>query len=105
MEPSLSTSVSIRSPAPLASIHDDIVRVRSWGYELIKHDFSTFDLLGRWGFEMGAEITELGWHYRDRRLTNAEIVLRYYRTLREAASDAVLLGCNTIGHDCKRRAV
>lgn len=85
-------------PENLASVHDDIVRVRSWGYELIKHDFSTFDLLGRWGFEMGAEITEPGWHFHDRTLTNAEIVLRYYRTLREAASDAVLLGCNTIGH-------
>ena len=31
-------------------------------------------------------------------LTNAEIILRLYRTLREGAGDGVLLGCNTIGH-------
>ena len=31
-------------------------------------------------------------------MTNAEIVLNLYRTLREAAGDALLLGRNTIGH-------
>jgi hypothetical protein len=24
----------------------------SWGFELIKHDYTSFDLLGRWGFSM-----------------------------------------------------
>jgi alpha-galactosidase len=85
-------------PENIDSIHADIARVRSWGYELIKHDFSTYDLLGRWGNHMGAEITDSGWHFHDQTLTNAEIVLNLYRTLREAAADAVLLGCNTIGH-------
>jgi alpha-galactosidase len=85
-------------PENLASVHDDTARMRSWGYELIKHDFSTYDLFGRWGFDMGAEITEPGWHFYDRSLTNAEIILRHYRILREAAGDAVLIGCNTMGH-------
>ena len=85
-------------PENLALIHDDVARVRSWGYELIKHDFSTYDMFGRWGFEMGAELTDAGWHFADQTLTNAEIILRLYRTLRAAAGDAVLLGCNTIGH-------
>jgi len=85
-------------PENVASIHADIARVRSWGYELIKHDFSTYDLFGRWGNHMGAEITDNGWHFHDQTLTNAEIVLNLYRTLRNAAADAVLLGCNTIGH-------
>jgi alpha-galactosidase len=80
-------------------VHDDVARVRSWGYELIKHDFSTFDVFGRWGFEMGAELTSGDWHFNDRSSTNAEIILRHYRNLRGAAGDAtVLLGCNTIGH-------
>lgn len=85
-------------PENLVSVHDDIARMKLWGYELIKHDFSTYDLFGRWGFEMGAEITDPGWHFHDQSLTNAEIILQYYRTLREAAGDAVLLGCNTMGH-------
>ncbi len=82
----------------LAFIHDDVARVHSWGFDLIKHDFSTWDVFGRWGFEMGAELTDGGWHFNDRSLTNAEIILRLYRTLRTAAGDAVLLGCNTVGH-------
>jgi alpha-galactosidase len=85
-------------PENIASIHADIARVRSWGYELIKHDFSTYDLFGQWGNHMGAEITDAGWHFHDQTLTNAEIVLNLYRTLREAAGDALLLGCNTVGH-------
>ncbi len=82
----------------LALVRDDVARVFSWGYELVKHDFSTYDAFARWGFEMGAEMTDAGWHFADRSVTNAEIVLRLYRTLREAAGGEVLLGCNTIGH-------
>ena len=85
-------------PDNLALIHDDIARIRSWGYELIKHDFSTYDILARWGFEMGADLTNGGWHFADQSLTNAEIILRLYHTLREAAGEVVLLGCNTMGH-------
>ncbi len=90
--------LDLTMPENIALIHEDVARVRSWGYELIKHDFSTYDLLGRWGFEMGAELTDSGWHFQDRSLTNAEIILRLYRTLRDAAGDALLLGCNTMGH-------
>jgi alpha-galactosidase len=85
-------------PENLALIHDDVARVHSWGYDLIKHDFSTYDAFGKWGFEMGAALTEGNWHFNDQTLTNAEIILRLYQTLRAGAGDALLLGCNTIGH-------
>lgn len=85
-------------PENLALIRDDVARVHGWGYDLIKHDFSTYDIFARWGFELGAELTDAGWHFADQTLTNAEIILRLYLTLREGAGDAVLLGCNTIGH-------
>ncbi len=90
--------LDLTRPENLELIHDDVARVRSWGYELIKHDFSTYDVFARWGFGMGAELTDPGWNFADRSLTNAEIILNLYRTLRVAAGDAVLLGCNTIGH-------
>ena len=90
--------LDLTMPENLALIHDDVARVRGWGYELIKHDFSTYDIFARWGFEMGAEFTDGQWNFADRSRTNAEIILTLYRTLREAAGDAVLLGCNTIGH-------
>jgi len=85
-------------PEALAYIQEGLQRVTGWGYELVKHDFSTFDLLGRWGMTMGAELTSEGWHFADRSKTSAEIVLQFYRTLRKAVGDAVLLGCNTVGH-------
>lgn len=70
-----------------------------WGFELVKHDFSTYDLLGRWGFEMGAEPTTPGWSFHDRSRTNAEIILDLYQRLRENChKDTLILGCNTIGH-------
>ncbi|MEI9863759.1 MAG: hypothetical protein WDN00_04220 [Limisphaerales bacterium] len=85
-------------PENLELIREDVARVRSWGYDLIKHDFSTYDVFGKWGFQMGAELTDGRWNFHDSKLTNAEIILRLYRTLRAGAGDAVLLGCNTIGH-------
>lgn len=85
-------------PEALAYMKESIATIRGWGYELIKHDFSTFDLTGRWGFEMGPDLTERGWHFQDRGKTTAEIILELYRAIRQGAGDAVLIGCNTIGH-------
>ena len=85
-------------PEVLAYLEEGLRRVTGWGYELVKHDFSTFDILGRWGMRMGAELTSEGWHFADRTKTSAEIISQFYRTLRRGVGDAVLLGCNTVGH-------
>jgi len=86
-------------PDVLDLVRADIARCAGWGYELIKHDFSTFDILqGRWGFDMGGAITPDGWRFADRTRTTAEIILGLYQALREGAGDALLLGCNTVGH-------
>ena len=78
---------------------ETVKRLRSWGYELIKHDYSTVDLSGRWGKEMGSEFTGDGWAFADRSRTTAEIIVDHYRSIHEAAGDdAVVIGCNTIGH-------
>jgi alpha-galactosidase len=70
-----------------------------WGYEMVKHDFSTYDLLGQWGFEMGPQPTLPGWSLHDRTRTNAEVIAELYALLRETAGERVLLdGCNTVGH-------
>ena len=85
-------------PEALEQIREDFRRAVSCGYELIKHDFSTYDLLGRWGSSMGAVVTDPDWHFADRSRTNAEIIRDFYGALREAAGSALLLGCNTVGH-------
>ncbi len=72
---------------------------KEWGYKLIKHDFSSYDMFGAFGFQMADAITKDGWCFYDRGKTSAEIVLQLYRTIKEAAAeDTLILGCNVIGH-------
>ena len=71
-----------------------------WGYELIKHDFSTFDIFGAWGFEMNDKITHNGWSFYDKTKTSAEIVKNFYSVIKESSCGAVIIGCNCIGHLC-----
>ncbi|WP_353948990.1 hypothetical protein ABNN70_05385 [Sporolactobacillus sp. Y61] len=90
-------------PEALEYIKADVQRMCAWGYRLIKHDFSTFDLFNRWGFEMNPLVTEeskQGWHFHDRSKTNAEVVKMLYGAILKAARPyrAIILGCNTIGH-------
>jgi alpha-galactosidase len=85
-------------PEALAYMAAGVRTLHEWGYELIKHDFSSFDLWGRWGFEMGPDLTDRGWSFHDRSRTTAEIVTGLYRALREAAGSSLLIGCNTVGH-------
>lgn len=85
-------------PEVLEHVRSDIARLAGWGYDLIKHDFSTFDIFGQWGVNMRTQMTNNGWHFADRSKTSAEIVLDLYRAIREAAGDTLIIGCNTIGH-------
>jgi alpha-galactosidase len=82
----------------LELVSNQIERIAGWGYELIKHDFSTYDILGRWGFQMYGDITDGGWSFSDKGKTTAEIIKKFYRTIREAAKETMIMGCNTIGH-------
>ena len=86
-------------PAVRSLIKDSVSRFHGWGFELIKHDYTTFDLCGRWGKDMGAEITDDGWTFADRSRTTAEVIRNLYQDIREAAGDhTLILGCNTMGH-------
>ncbi len=85
-------------PENLAIVETDVRRLVGWGYQFVKHDFSTFDYFGSWGPQMGRQLTEPGWALADRSLTNAEVLVRFYRTIRQGAGEAMVLGCNTVGH-------
>lgn len=87
-------------PAVLEHIREDIRRFVGWGYELIKHDYSTMDLFGDFGVNMRTSVAKNGWCFYDRSKTSAEVVLMFYRAIREAAGDAVIIGCNTFSHLC-----
>ena len=82
-------------------IKADIERIKSWGYELIKHDFTTADLFGHFGKDLDSTITKIdGWHFYDKSKTNAEIVLDLYRLIKDSAGDMLIIGCNTVSHLC-----
>jgi alpha-galactosidase len=85
-------------PEVLEIVMEDTKRLHGWGYGLIKHDYSTFDIFGRWGFAMGPTLTDDGWKFADSGRTTAEIVLDLYRAMRKAAGEAILIGCNTVSH-------
>jgi len=86
-------------PYVLEKVEDMMRMFVNWGYELIKHDFSTYDILGRWGFEMGDTLTDGGWNFYDRSRTTAEIILDFYQAVRKGAGeDILILGCNTLSH-------
>jgi len=71
---------------------------RQWGFEMVKHDYSTFDIFGKWGFQMEDGMTTPGWQFNDNTKTNAEIILNLYNNIREAAGPLYLIGCNTVSH-------
>jgi alpha-galactosidase len=82
----------------LARVKHNVSLYKQWGYHLVKHDFTTFDMLGKWGFEMTDDITTKGWHFNDTSKTTAEITSNLYKTIRDAAQDMYLIGCNTFSH-------
>jgi alpha-galactosidase len=86
-------------PEVAHKVGEDIGRLRLWGYELIKHDYSTYDIFGRWGFQMGAALTKDGWTFAaGASQTTAEVIHDLYRTISRAAGESLVIGCNTVSH-------
>ena len=86
-------------PATRETVGADVRRIRGWGFDLIKHDFSTYEALGQWGPTMGPRPAAAGIVPYDRGRTSAEVLVDLYRAVREGAGeDGVVLGCNTVGH-------
>lgn len=87
-------------PDVLDYISQTIGIFRAWGYRMLKHDFSTIDMFGHYGFELTDKITKIdGWHFADTTRTSAEIVKEYYKTIYySCGNEMTILGCNTIPH-------
>lgn len=82
-------------------IKDDIEKIKGWGFQLLKHDFTTVDLFGDYGKDLDATVTKIeNWSFFDKTKTNAEIVLDLYRLIKAACGDMLIIGCNTVSHLC-----
>lgn len=85
-------------PDVLDYVGQTISTLRGWGFELIKHDFTTFDIYGLWGMQRDNYRGFSGAPFKDERHTMAEHVQKLYETIAANANGAALIGCNTIGH-------
>jgi alpha-galactosidase len=79
-------------PESLQLIYNDVRRIRSWGFELIKFDFSSFDIISRIGLKDGDP------PFYDRTKTTCSIIKNFYKTISAASGGGEQLGCNTINH-------
>ena len=89
-------------PLVLDYVKKTTKQIIDWGYTLIKHDFSCYDLFGKWGMSMTcfpADDTAT-WGFYDTTKTSAEIIKNFHTVIRESAGDAVIIGCNVMGHLC-----
>ncbi len=87
-------------PEVIKKVSREISQLNEWGYKLIKHDFSTFDIFGHYGFAMDSIAVRSKFGFYDDTKTTAEIILNFYKTILDNAGDALILGCNCIGHLC-----
>jgi alpha-galactosidase len=87
-------------PENLERIREYFLLYNQWGYELVKFDFTTWDIFGKWGFQMLKDrmMTVPLWSMNDSSRTNAEIILSLHGTIREAAGNTCVISCNTISH-------
>jgi len=88
-------------PYTLERVERDAARIRSWGFDLIKHDFTTIDTLGinpfsgdrhLFGFMRAANC------FYDKTKTTATVLKNLYRAIQKGAGGAEVIGCNTLSH-------
>lgn len=72
-------------------IAEDVSMLSGWGFDMIKHDFSFFDLFG-------ATLSNMPPHFYDKTKTNAQIVKEFYELIQKSAGDTLIMGCNTVNH-------
>jgi alpha-galactosidase len=85
-------------PETIERVKHNMSVYKNWGFEMVKHDFSTWDIFGRWGSQMKDAFTVPGWKFYDQTKTNAEIIGHLYQSIRKSAGEMYIIGCNTLSH-------
>jgi alpha-galactosidase len=90
--------LDISKPEVREYVKNSVAQLRAWGYEMIKHDYSSFDLGDGWNKKPASD-PNANWSFADRSRTTAEIILDHYQSIREGAGDdCLVIGCNTFNH-------
>lgn len=86
-------------PDVLNKVAEDVKKFVGWGYRLIKHDFTTFEIFRNWFFELPEDMYHDPVTFHDKTKTTAQIIKAFYQTIRDAAGeDVLIIGCNTVSH-------
>jgi len=87
-------------PDVIEEIRSEIHTIKSWGFQLIKHDYSVHDMFGYFGNDLHGSVSpDEGWYFHDRSRTGAEICLDLYRAIKkECGSDCLVMGCDVFSH-------
>ncbi len=87
-------------PFTLKLVYEDAKRFSDWGFDLLKHDFTVFDING---FGLSADKNSINLFKSDRNFydktkTSATVIKNLYKTIQEGFGDKDVIGCNTISH-------
>lgn len=87
-------------PYTLEKITKDVRRFKSWGIDLIKHDFTTMDSMGA-GFLADSyswNNIKFNAYFSDRTRTTASILKNLYQVIQDAAGGIDIIACNAMSH-------
>ena len=87
-------------PYTLKRVYEDAKRISDWGFDLVKHDFTSWDICGMplASDKHGAFIFKDNRHFYDKTKTTATVIKNLYKTIQSAVGDKDVIGCNTISH-------
>ena len=88
-------------PYTKEQVFNDTRRIREWGYDLVKHDFTTWDVMGLHPLTSERHTTIMvadGYDYYDKTITTATAIKNLYKTIADGANGAEIIACNAIGH-------
>ena len=86
-------------PYTLERIETDAAQIRTWGFDLIKHDFSFIDITGITPtYKNGAKMCLDSRNMYDKSRTTAMLMKDVYLAVARGAGDAEVIGCNVCGH-------
>lgn len=88
-------------PYTLERVKNDAALLKGYGFDLIKHDFTTIDIINTnplTAENSSTAICRRNKQFYDKTKTTATIIKNLYKAIAEGAGDADVIGCNCIGH-------
>ena len=88
-------------PYTLQRVYETAKKIRGWGFDLIKHDFTIVDIFQFPNLSADTVDYKLASDkikFYDKTKTNATIIKNLYKAIQQGAGDAEVIGCNTVGH-------